>query len=201
MNDRQSFYFNARMTYVIVNVLIIMIASVGCSSKENQKERNRVHDSKNIEQSPVVDKSLLLLIPDDLSESLAQVIQCQGSAFRHGFAYVTYPFDHLEDTDIIWIPEFHIDGMTYPVVERSLNSSEVSTINKIIPKIESIKDDGSYLIRDDYQYIIYLNNVKILTISPQILNFKETPHEINGIVDTIISICGPLYPNFLEIGA
>ena len=82
------------------------------------------------------------------------------------------------------------------MVERVLTDDEISIINRIISNIELIKDNGSYIVRDDYQYIVYLDNEKFLTVSPAVFNIRSTPHELNEIIDSIISISGQLYPNF-----
>ena len=197
MNIRQYHYFNTRITYVIVKALRILISIVGCSSKETLNEDNRIPESNHTGCPKItLNKSILFMISDGSSESPTQIIQYSDTIIRHGFAYVTYPFDRIVSRDIVWIKKLDINGVSFPMVERVLTDDEISIINRIISNIEQIKDNGSYIVRDDYQYIVYLDKKKFLTVSPAVFNIRSTPHELNEIIDSIISISGQLYPNF-----
>lgn len=202
MKNKNNLIFCIKITHVIVTNLIMCVILVGCNSKSTQIEDGYIKDAKCITHSNVLKKTLLFLISDGSSESVTQIIQCSDSTVKHGFAYVTFPYDHIETRDIEWISKFVIDDVTYPVVKRVMTNGEISSVDKTITQIEAIINSHSYIIRndyiirDDYQYIFYIDNDKSLIISPQALYLDDTPLEYKEIVDNILSICAPLYPNF-----
>ncbi|MDE7345752.1 MAG: hypothetical protein K2N48_03310 [Muribaculaceae bacterium] len=196
MKSKQIVYTYIYVSCFIATSFSLLLVIEGCNTKNGQIEEYNTQQARDSTNNIVLHKSLLFLIYDGSPESPTQIIQCTDSIVKHGFAYVTYPYDHLETRDIIWMKKLDIDGTSYHLVEKSLDSYKISFVNKIIAEIDSISNKEDYIVKDDYQYIIYIDNFKTLIISPQALILKDIPHEYKEIINSILLICHPLYPNY-----
>lgn len=115
---------------------------------------------------------------------------------KHGFAIVVYPFDVLDEGEIYWEPNFEIDGINYPIVERTLNLTEREKISKIIDDFESRSYLYSYECNDGYSYFIYFNDKKVASTMDFELTFEDISPKFKKNFEEIISMAEPLYPNY-----
>lgn len=184
------YLFSILSLYVIFSSILLS----SCTQKGNVAESNNelVNSCTSFSQND----SLLLLIADVTCSPPTQAIMCTDSIVRHGFVEVVYPYEQLRNQDIIWERELEVEGSTFLTVERRLNCKERGIFNSIIATLETINSPYVYDVRDDYQYILYLNNKKILSVAETSLGFDDFPPELSKIINNVLSMGTPLYPNF-----
>ena len=165
---------------------------MSCST--NNKTDSSAVDSNH---TKIEENSLTLLIAGDLSPSVSQIIQCSDKSLKHGFATVIHPFDTIQKQDIIWEPNFEVDGIEYPIKERVLNHKERETIAYLLSELKTKSYfEPSSVCHDAYYYILYINNRKITEICEFSINDQEVPDLYREALLFLLSMGKPLYPNF-----
>ena len=112
--------------------IVVVFLTMSCST--NNKTDSSAVDSNH---TKIEENSLTLLIAGDLSPSVSQIIQCSDKSLKHGFATVIHPFDTIQKQDIIWEPNFEVDGIEYPIKERVLNHKERETIAYLLSELKT----------------------------------------------------------------
>lgn len=168
-----------------------------CAQKNNIHDKYISYEYTNSNETNTNEGCLTLFIADGLTEPFTQVIQCSKNTLKHGFATVPYYlFDQIELTDLIWEPDFEINGIKYPIKERRLNLKEIETISNFIFELDTISPAEFYGDREEYLYVLYINNRKVLTVTEDLIEQPELPIKYRTILKNVISMAKPLYPNF-----
>lgn len=141
-------------------------------------------------------ETLTVLISDYGPYSTTQVIQISDSILTHGFATVVYPFDKIEAKDIIWEKNYKDGVKEYPLVVRKLNNNEVQRVSNALKELDTISLTDPFAFTDDYHYVIYIDGNKVFSVFTRSLEMEEFPQEFKILMDDILSIASPLYPNF-----
>ncbi len=89
-----------------------------------------------------------------------------------------------------------MDGINYPIKERRFNSREIQTISSFISELDTVAYKEFWGGRDEYLYILYVNNRKVLTVTEDMVEQIDFPLEYKNVLRYVISISEPLYPNF-----
>ena len=137
--------------------------------------------------------NLFLLISD--GGDYAQVIQFSDTTLKHGFARV-FPSEKLLNKDINWYEDFRIDDTYYPIKYKGLDDVEILKLKKIIKELSKTYYKDPNEIKDDYQYIIYINNRKVVSAFTLSLKYGTIPPNISRDILEILSIASPIYPYF-----
>lgn len=141
---------------------LVLIVALSCciiafkiyESKNSETPTLIVPEKKNLSNSDA--NQLMMLISDNRSYSLTQIIHISNSTIKHGFATVVYPFDELESKDIFWEPSYSMDGDSYPITERKLSREERTEVKRIIMELQTHKFEDPYSYTDDYLYLLYI---------------------------------------------
>ncbi len=174
---------------------VLVIPMFKTCTKDNNGKCN-LNQYTNTNQLYEKEESLTLLISDGSSESITQIIQCSNNSLKHGFATVVYPFNKIENRDIIWEPDFENQGIKYPIRERKLNLTEVQTVSSYISELDTVAYREFWGGRDEYLYILYVNKRKVLTATEDMLGQFDFPLKYEVVLKSMISMGQPLYPNF-----
>lgn len=184
------------LLFVVTIFSLLLPLSNSCIGRKNCKEEQL---SDMVDERPLPkheERTVLLLIADDTCSPPTQAIQCTSSKVEHGFVEVIYPYDSIMNSDIIWLPSFEMNDTLYPIKHRCLSKEQKEEIKIIFNKLDALSTLYTYSIRDDYKYILYMDNQKKIEVSEQALNFDDFPADYKIILQEILSMGSPLYPNF-----
>ncbi len=175
-----------------INMLkIILLLFIVCLNVQVNAHIRNTSKISHVEKE--ASTNITLLISD--GGNYAQVIQCNDTTLKHGYARV-YPDEKLDDLDFEWYDSIEYKGKFYPVEERILDDKERQVVNRIIKNLRHCTYVDPNEVKDDYQYIIYLNDCRVISTFAFSLKRGDLPKLIsNGILD-LLSIPSNLYPNF-----
>ena len=173
-----------------ITILSIMFLAFGIVLQLNgQNAPKSKYNAHNIRKSD----NLLLLISD--GGDYAQVLQFSDTILKHGYARV-FPSEKLLDQDIEWYTDFKIKDIYYPIKYKRLDDAEIFKVKKIIKELSKTYYKDPNDIKDDYRYIIYINNHKVVSAFTLSLEYGTLPKKISRDISEMLSIASPIYPNF-----
>lgn len=186
-----------------IYIIIFLLCAVSCSSPRNsttpQDSLNCVDNCDIAYDS--VNTSIILLIhsgtsrmtihdSDTLVTSKAQIIYVTPTTLKYGYGSVLAETDTLKD-DIEWFQSF-AEIEDYKIIERELDPEERGFITKSIKVLSNTYYECPEIIKDDWQYILYVNNAKVaFGYEGSIDSF---PLRLRYIILGLLEMVSPLYP-------
>lgn len=185
-------------------IILFLICTISCSSPRNSTTSNDSLDC--VDYGDAIDNSmntsLILLIhsgtsrmtideTDTIVTSKAQIIYCTPTSLKYGYGSVLAETDTLKD-DIEWFQSFD-EIEDYKIIERELDPEErIFIVNSIKALSNTFFYECPEIIKDAWQYILYVNNVKIaFGYEGSIDSF---PLRLRYIILGMIEMVSPLYP-------
>ncbi len=177
---------------MINKLILIAVILLCCTCNFQGKEQNDAN-SKMPTHKQESSHTLTFFITDGLN--YAQVIQCTDSTLKHGYAEV-YLNDKLSESIFVWDESMDYKSGGYPIVERMLDDREREIVRSIIENLRHTTYKDPNEVKDDYQYMIYLDNQRVVSAFTLSLEIGDLPKGISKDILDILSIPAELYPNF-----
>lgn len=188
---------------LLMSLIASGILTVSCGNTRHNEIQHTIDQRVDSMEQTTENKTLTLIISDYGSYSPTQIIQFTDSTMKHGFATVIFPFDTLTNRDIIWEPDFELDGIKYPIIRRHLNDKEKGIVRYMIEKLENNSYEDQLGWKESYSYILYIDSIKVAYAFEDSLyphedlgQLDSLPSEFKQIFQNILSMAAPIYPNW-----
>lgn len=172
---------------ILTSMLLFCICLCLCGLMNRKMSQNTKQSSHGLTE-PL---NVTLLLSDGLNYSV--VIQFTDSTMKQGYAKV-YPGASMNEKDISWIESRTIEGNYYPVMVKNLNDEERQILRRIEQDFNKFSYQDPNEVKDDYQYILYINDRKVASLYFYTFDEGEAPKKILNDISEIISIPSTLYP-------
>lgn len=122
--------------------------------------------------------------------SEAQIISCTPITLTYGYGSVIVDSDTLKD-DIEWFNNY-AEIKDYSIRKRELDAKEKKFVSMAITELlNSAYYESPIIVKDDWEYILYVNNIKVA--SGYVSTLNTFPKTIYYVIEQLLAMAAPLY--------